>query len=137
MSRCTFLRQLPYLGFMGSHPINLAVRFLLELTVLGVMGYWGWKYSSGWMRWAMAIGIPVLMAAAWAVFAVPGDPSRSGEAPIITPGAIRLLLEIGFFAAAVWALFDLQYPKAGYVFSAIIIVHYVLSWDRIAWLLGH
>jgi hypothetical protein len=33
---------------MGSHPINLAIRFLLEVVALTSMGMWGWRASDGW-----------------------------------------------------------------------------------------
>ncbi len=33
---------------MGSHPINLAVRFILELIALASSGFWAWKQSDGW-----------------------------------------------------------------------------------------
>jgi hypothetical protein len=121
---------------MGSHPFNLAIRFILEVVVLLSMGYWGWKYGNGWMRYVLAIGIPVILAVIWATFNVPGDPSRSGEAPVVTPGSIRLVLELAFFAGAAWALRDLGYIKLSLAFSVVVILHYLASWDRIAWLLS-
>ena len=44
---------------MGSHPINLAVRFLLEVAVLLSMGTWGWRHGEGWLRFVLAALIPV------------------------------------------------------------------------------
>jgi hypothetical protein len=35
---------------MANHPINLALRFLLELAAWGSMGYWGWQTHEGVMR---------------------------------------------------------------------------------------
>ena len=67
---------------MGSHPINLALRFLLELSALFAMGVWGWRYSEGWLRFVLALSIPIIAAVLWGTFAVPDDPSRSGGAPI-------------------------------------------------------
>ena len=63
---------------MGSHPINLAIRFLLEITALITMGFWGWRQSEGWFRYILALIIPILAAVVWGTFAVPNDPSRSG-----------------------------------------------------------
>jgi hypothetical protein len=33
---------------MGSHPINLAIRFLLEVAALTSTGMWGWRVSDAW-----------------------------------------------------------------------------------------
>ena len=85
---------------MGTHPINLAVRFLLEMAALISLGVWGWKVGDSWTRYILAIGIPLILAVGWGTFAVPDDPSRSGSAPVPVPGIIRLLLELGFFSVA-------------------------------------
>lgn len=120
---------------MGSHPANLAWRFLLELLVLGSMGYWGRMQHDGIGRWVWAIGLPVLAAVVWGAFAVPNDPSRSGQAPIATPGLIRLLLELLIFAAAVLLLRWSQQNVLGTALAVMVLVHYALSYDRILWLL--
>lgn len=121
---------------MGSHPINLMLRFLLELTALASVGMWGWKQSEGWWRYVLAIGIPIILAVIWGIFAVPDDPSRSGSAPVVTPGIIRLMIEAGFFLIAVWSLYDLGFPKLSLAFGAVVILHYILSYDRIIWLMS-
>jgi len=122
---------------MGSHPINLAIRFLLEIVALVSAGMWGWKQSDGWLRTLLAIAIPVVLAAIWGTFAVPDDPSRSGSAPIITPGVIRLAIELGIFVFATWALYDIGLAKAGSILGTIVFLHYLVSYDRIIWLLSH
>ena len=33
---------------LGGHPVNLLFRFLLELTVLGLVAIWSWKSIEGW-----------------------------------------------------------------------------------------
>ena len=82
---------------LGGHPVNLLFRFLLELTVLGVVAIWSWKSIESWAGMVLAFVIPFVMAVIWGTFAVPDDPSRSGKAPVPTPGALRLLLELLFF----------------------------------------
>ena len=101
------------------------------------MGLWGWKNHEGWLKYAIAIGGPLLLMAIWGTFAVPNDPSRSGNAPIITPGIIRLLIELAFFALATWALHASAYPKQAIIFGGIVLLHYLISYDRILWLLSH
>lgn len=120
---------------MGSHPINLAIRFILELSTLLVVGVWGWRQSEGWFRFVLALGIPILFAVVWGIFAVPNDPSRSGGAPIPIPGMVRLLLELAFFAIGAWMLYQMGYPSLSLIFGTIIVVHYLVSYDRVSWLI--
>ena len=120
---------------MGSNPINLGVRLILELVALFAFGYWGWNASDGIMRYVLAIGLPILAAAAWGTFAVIDDPSRSGNAPVPVSGAIRLVLELVFFALAAYALYSVGSENWALAFAAIVLVHYAVSYDRIAWLL--
>lgn len=120
---------------MGSHPINLAVRFLLELSTLLVMGLWGWSQSDGWLRFVLASGIPILFAVLWGTFAVLNDPSRSGGAPIPVPGIVRLGLELTFFAIGTWMLYKMGLPLLGLIFGSVVVVHYLASYDRVSWLI--
>ena len=119
---------------MGSHPINLAVRFLLELAALGIMGDWGWTQGEGVSRFVLAIGIPLIAAVAWGVFAVPDDPSRSGRALVAIPGAARLVLEVAIFGFAAWALYITGHTLLSLIYTAIVVIHYLISYDRVVWL---
>ena len=121
---------------MSTRPWNLAVRFLLELGALLVLGRWGWRQRDDAWRIAIAVAIPSIAAAFWGTFAVPDDPSRSGSAPVPVPGLLRLALELGFFASATLALYDLGYALLTAVFGTAIVIHYLLSYDRVLWLLS-
>jgi hypothetical protein len=120
---------------MGSHPLNLAARFLLEIVALVAIAYWGWSQQDGALRFVLAIGLPLLAAILWGTFAVPEDPSRSGKAPVPVPGVVRLVLELAFFAFAAWALYDAGKVTLALVLAAVVVIHYALSYDRITWLL--
>jgi hypothetical protein len=120
---------------MGSNPINLTIRFLLELTALFAMGAWGWKLSDNWIRFILVIGIPIIAMIIWGTFAVTDDPSRSGQAPVQVPGLIRLIIEFAFFSFAVWIFYDLGLVRLSWWIGAITILHYAISYDRITWLL--
>ena len=121
---------------MGSHPVNLAIRFLLEVACLAALGYWGWRQGPGPLRWILAIGLPIIAAVLWGTFAVPNDPSRSGTAPVPVPGVVRLLLELAFFAVGTWVLYQTGRPQLGLIFGAIVVVHYLASYDRVVWLIN-
>jgi hypothetical protein len=120
---------------LGSHPINLAIRFLLELSALAAMGVWGWRQAQGWVRFLLAAGIPIVAAVVWGTFAVPDDPSRSGAAPVAVPGLVRLAIELVVFAFATWALCDLGTARLCWAMGVIVAVHYISSYDRIRWLM--
>ena len=74
---------------MSAHPLNLALRFILELSALFALGFRGWTQHEGILRVVMAFAIPLAAAVLWGVFSTPGDRSRSATA--VVP-AIRLLL---------------------------------------------
>ncbi len=120
---------------MGQNPFNLALRFLLELVALFAVGYWGWHSGTGAGRYLLAIGLPLIAAAVWAVFRVPGDASASGNAPVAVPGWTRLLLELALFVCAAWGLFAAGARLPASIFAVVVVLHYALSYDRIAWLL--
>jgi len=120
---------------MSSHPLNLALRFALELAALAGMGFWGWQQGSGAMSYVLASGVPVLAASVWGTFAVRGDPSRSGAAPVPVSGWVRLVIEVLFFACGVWAYYAAGKAAVSAVLAATLLVHHAISYDRIAWLL--
>lgn len=120
---------------MGSHPINLAVRFILEIIALISVGIWGWNKTDSFLKFVLAIGLPILLGAIWGTFAVPDDPSRSGQTVIATSGVIRLVIELGIFTIATLAIYNQGQQKFSYIFAIIVIIHYLISYDRILWLL--
>ncbi len=122
---------------MGSHPVNLALRFLLELAALLALGVWGWQQSEGWLRIVLTIAVPIIAAAIWGTFNVPHDPSRSGAAPVAVPGMLRLAIELALFLVATWALYDTGYTSLSWVLGIIVALHYIASYDRIHWLMMH
>lgn len=108
---------------------------MLELIALAAMGLWAWKQSDNWMRFVLVLGVPIIAAAIWGTFAVPDDPSRSGAAPIVVSGIVRLAIEFAFFGFAVWIFYDLGYLRFSWILGIVITLHYVISYDRILWLL--
>lgn len=113
---------------MGYNPINLALRFALELAALYFIGRWGWMRHDGIWRYLYAIGLPLIAATIWGVFRVPDD----GGAPVVrVPGIVRLLIEAVYFGFAIWGLFDLGAIMTGWIFGGITLLHYIISYDRI------
>lgn len=118
-----------------AHPVspNDALRFLLELSALAALGYWGWTAGSGRVAVALATGLPLAAAVVWGVFRVPDDP---GPAPVAVAGPVRLVLEATLFGAAVALLALAAQPVAAALLALLVVGHYVLARDRVAWLLA-
>ena len=96
---------------------------------------WGWELSDTWIRFVLVLAFPIIIAAIWGIFAVPDDPSRSGAAPIAVPGIVRLIIELGIFFIATWALLDLGFTRLCWILGATVAIHYIISYDRIMWLI--
>jgi hypothetical protein len=116
-------------------PANLALRFFLEIAALGGFSILAWRLADGPWRYLAVIAVLALLMTLWGVFAVPGDPSRSGNAPVPVPGGLRLLLEFAILLGGAWASHAAGYSWAGLSLAGLVGVHYLLWTDRIAWLL--
>ena len=112
---------------MNTNPVNLAIRFLLEIVMLIILGCWGWHLSETWLKYIATPGLPLIAAVLWGVFRIPNDPK---PAPVAIPGILRLLLELGLFGLSTWALYDLGYSKSAIIMTLIAILHYIVSYDR-------
>ncbi|MEX1279515.1 MAG: YrdB family protein [Acidimicrobiia bacterium] len=121
---------------MGTHPVNLAFRFLLELAAIAALVVWGARTIDGAWGWAVGIGAAVVGMVVWGTFRVPGDESASGEAPVAVAGPVRLGIELALFGLATWGLVAVGLTTAAWILGAAVVVHYALSWDRIGWLVG-
>ncbi|TRC97375.1 DUF2568 domain-containing protein [Mesorhizobium sp. WSM4303] len=120
---------------MGNAWWNLILRFLLELTALLGVGMAGWNLSDGRLRWILALGLPLVAAVLWGTLAVPDDPSRSGRAPVLVPGAVRLVLELIILFGGAAGFHAAGHTTTGIVMALLIAVSYAFSLDRLAWLL--
>lgn len=78
--------------------LNLVLRFVLELALLVVFGYWG--FTSGAapvLRIVLAIGLPAFAAVVWGTFLAPASRRRLAM-------LLRLVAELILFGAAAAAL---------------------------------
>ncbi len=112
---------------MNTNPVNLAVRFLLEIAMLIALGLWGWDLTETWIRYITAVGLPLIAVVLWGIFRIPNDPK---PAPVAISGVLRLILELGLFALATWALYQLRYSNLALLMGVIVVLHYVISYDR-------
>lgn len=116
------------------NPINLVLRFLLEVVALIAGAIYGASLADGLLGILASCSILVALTVLWVTFNVPNDPSRSGKAPIKVPGIVRLILELLIFGFAAFCLYHLSYVTEAIIFSVIVILHYIASCKRLSWL---
>ncbi len=116
---------------MSQHPLNLALRFLLELCILVALGYWGWTRDIGAWRNLLAVVLPVAAAILWGTFRWPHETAGSPRSPVPIPGWLRLLMEVVLFALAIWGLHEAGATLASAVFALVTLFHYAISYDRV------
>jgi len=75
------------------------------------------------------------MSIVWGCFAVPNDPSRSGQTIVPINGLLRLAIEIIIFGIGAWFLYRSNLMVVSWFFALTVIVHYIISYDRISWLI--
>jgi hypothetical protein len=99
---------------------NLLVRFLLELSMLAAIGYWGFKTGSGAaMKLILGIGLPLLIAVVWGLLLSP-------KATHPLRGISRELLELTLFGSGAVALFASGVAHLGWIYTVILVVNKLL-----------
>lgn len=117
---------------MSNNPINLVVRFGLELIAYISLGYWGWSQHNGLAQFVWAIGLPLGAAILWGTLRAPG---HTGPTPILVPGWLRLCVEVLVFGGGVWALIACGQKSWGTAYLIVLVLHYLLSFDYVLRLL--
>jgi hypothetical protein len=117
---------------MSQNPINLALRFGLELAAFFAYAYWGWTQHEGVWRLLWGIGLPVIVAAIWGIFRAPND---DGKGLMEVPGPVRLVTEMAIFTLAVILYGAAGRTTAATILALLLILHYLVSYDRVIRLL--
>jgi hypothetical protein len=100
--------------------LNLALRFLLELCLLIIMGYWGFKTgNTTFNKLLLGIGSPILFAVVWGAFLAPKSSLRLQEPWL-------LILEIIIFGLATWALYSSGKASLAYAFVLVYVLNKIL-----------
>ena len=103
-----------------ARPLALTLRFLLELCALAALGYWGWQIGNTLLLKVVAgIGAPLAAAVVWGLFVSP-------KASLAVPGAVRLIIEVAFFALAVLSLFAAGQTSLALTLAAGYVLHRIL-----------
>ena len=116
------------------HHSKYYFRFALEVIAVVFVGMWGSTFISGWPSFYMGVFCSFLFMLIWGLFNVPGDPSRSGKAPIAIPGKLRLILELLLFIWATVALENVAGMSFGIVYFVAVVAHNIHIKERTVWI---
>ena len=101
---------------------NLLLRFLLELSALGALGYWGFHTPNGVIaKLGLGIGAPLIAAVVWGVFVSP-----RAAVPLSTP--LWLLVQAGVFGAAMAALLVSGRTSLAWALGLTVVINGVLMY---------
>ena len=120
----------------GFHPANLAFRLVLEVIALIAIGVGAYSLATGLYAWILGIALPLVAAVVLGTFNVLGDESRSGKAPVVVRGSVRLAIEFLVFSTAAVLLWFVS-QIAATALGGGVVLHYLLSIDRIRWLVAN
>ena len=99
---------------------NLALRFVLELCLLGALCYWGFHVGNGTIaKVVLGIGAPVLIAVVWGTFMSP-------QARVRLSRPLHLAMEVVLFGLGTAALLVTGHPWLALIFAVAAVVNRVL-----------
>jgi hypothetical protein len=100
--------------------INIGLRFLLELCILAIFGYWGFTTGSNtFLKFLLGVGAPILFAVVWGTFLAPKSPKRLHEPWLF-------LLELVVFGLTFWALYSTDKANLTVAFGGVYILNKIL-----------
>jgi len=100
--------------------INIGLRFLLELCILAIFGYWGFKTGdNALIKFLLGLGAPILFAIVWGTFLAPKSPKRLDEPSLF-------LLELVIFGLTGWALYNTGKMNLTFAFGSTYILNKIL-----------
>ena len=101
-------------------PANDVLRFILELSALAAVAYWGWSEHGGVWRWVLVAAAPLAIALVWGQWVAPKARARVGD-------PWKLLLEVLVFGSAVAALAAADQRTLAIVLAGLTVLHLGLT----------
>lgn len=100
--------------------LNIGLRFLLELCLLVIFGYWGFKVGNNLTaKILLGLGAPFLVAIIWGAFLAPKSSMR-----LHLPWS--LVVELLIWGLAMVALFGVDKVNLAFALGALYVVNKVL-----------
>ncbi len=100
--------------------VNLTIAFLLELSALAALAYWGVRTGDGPLtKSALGIGAPLAAAIVWGLFAAP-------KARFSNP-AIRVVVKVVVFGCAAVALYSAGQRALAVAFTVAVVVNALMT----------
>jgi hypothetical protein len=100
---------------------NDVVAFLVEIVTLGLLGVAGWQASGSTpVSVLRAVGLPLVAAVLWGVFAAPRA--------VVSSGPLRLGVKVLVLGAGVVAGFLVLPPAVAVVVAAVVLVNTALMY---------
>ena len=87
----------------GWNVVWLTTAFLSELAALAALAFWGWTTGSGWVRVLLAVGVPLVAAVLWGLFAAP---RAAFDVPVLA-----LAVKLAVYGSAVAGLAVTGHPR--------------------------
>jgi hypothetical protein len=104
--------------------INAGLSFLLELSMLASLGYWGFKTGESWVVKAfLGLGAPALAAVLWGIYCAPKAAKR-------LQGWSLAGLEIVLLSTGAAALYFSGQAQLAWIYTLLLVINRIL-W--IAW----
>ena len=98
---------------------NLGLAFLVELVGLAIFAWWGWRTGgSTAISLLLAIGLPVIAAVVWGLFAAPT--ANYGNV------AVTVIVKVAFFGLATLALWSLDHRILAAAFALIVAANFIV-----------
>ena len=97
--------------------LNDALAFVLELSALAALGYWGFHTGAAlWAKTLLAVATIATAALLWGLFAAPRAAIKTSTAGVV---AVKVLV----FGAAAAALYDLHAGILATAFVALVVLN--------------
>ena len=101
-------------------PGNDGLRFLLELSALAAVAYWGWSEFGDPWRWLLVVAAPAAVALVWGRWMAPKSQARVAD-------PWRLGIELLVFGGAVAGLLDADQAVSAIVLATATLLHLALT----------
>ncbi len=117
--------------------IDTPVRYLLLVAIASGLGWGVWRLvSSGAAAPAAGFAVAFATLIIWLGLMTPGDPAQGRFGRIAVPGVARLAGELVVLGLAALAIWKAGSRAAAETLLTVAGLHYALTWERVAWLLG-